>query len=270
MAVYRPRSVDEAVRIVAESDVPPALLAGGTDMVAQFNEGRAPRSVLALGGLTELRTIALRDGELHLGGLATHADGSAHPSVRRTIPGFAAAWSRIANVRVRFTATMGGNLMARRTRYEMPILLAALDSRIHFALPGTTIVADADDFAQHMLSPRAILTHASVPLAGLLAFDYDRTLRPIMTLALCIRRVNGILHGRAVIGTEAMDPYVLDFGFEHDDLAQIAIDPGEIARAVFQRFPADVRDPLTSNVYLRGAGTSLLARQLVRVARGAN
>ena len=270
VVVYRPRSLAEAVRIASETELPPALLAGGTDMVAQFNEGRSAAEVVALAGLDELREITLRDDALHLGAMVTHADGSLDATVRRVAPGFAAAWGKIANVRVRFTATLGGNLMARRTRYEMPVLLSALHGRVHFEGPGTPDSIAADSLAQHAPAARAILTRAVIPLRGLVAFDYDRTLRPIMTLALCIRRVGDELRARAAIGTEAMQPHVLDFGFGHGEVRRIASNARDTAHQAFAALPVDVRDPYTSNAYLRGAGTALLTRALARVANGAD
>ncbi len=269
LVVYRPRSLAEAVRIASESELPPALLAGGTDMVAQFNQGRSPTEVVALAGLAELREISLRDDELHIGAMVTHADGSLDATVRRAAPGFAAAWGKIANVRVRFAATLGGNLMARRTRYEMPILLSALNGRVHFEAAGSAGTTGADEFAQYAPGARTILTRAVIPLRGLVAFDYDRTLRPIMTLALCVRRVGEELRARTVIGTEAMQPHVLDFGFGHGELRRIAAEARDTARQAFAALPADVCDPYTGNAYLRGAGTALLARALARVAHDA-
>ena len=254
VGVYRPRSIAQAVQILAESDEPPVMLAGGTDLVAQFNEGRAPRHVLALAGISELNRIALDNGNLQIGAMTTHAAGSLDPLVRRAAPGFADAWARIANVRVRFSATLGGNVMASRTRYEMPILLAALHARID------TEGGTAD---------RSLLTNASVSADGLVAFDYDRTLRPIMTLALCIRREADALTARAVLGTENMSPFVLDFALKHNDITRLAADALETARNAFAGLPDNIRDNATSNAYLRGAGTALLARQLARVAHAA-
>jgi CO/xanthine dehydrogenase FAD-binding subunit len=90
VAVIRPRSLDDAVAALMQHPVPPAILAGGTDMVARFNEGFNPRRVLALADVGELSAIE-NDGEnLRLGALVTHAQGSQSETVRRAAPGFAA------------------------------------------------------------------------------------------------------------------------------------------------------------------------------------
>jgi CO/xanthine dehydrogenase FAD-binding subunit len=69
---------------------------------------------------------------------AAFYEGAAHPLVREYASGFAAAWGKIANVRVRFSATIGGNLMARHTRYECSILLSALEANARLRGPAGT------------------------------------------------------------------------------------------------------------------------------------
>src|ERR1700677_4595049 len=254
VAVIRPRSLEDAVAALMQHPVPPAILAGGTDMVARFNEGFNPRRVLALAD----------DGEiLRIGALVTHAQGSASETVRHAVPGFASAWARIANVRVRFTATIGGNVMARRTRYEMPVLLAALGARVRIRAGSESWLSDVQPYLQGQSAPRELLTHIEIPLPGLYAFDYERSMRPIMTQALAVRRSSERLLLRVALGTEAMAPYVLDGACNG-----LADDVEGLAARLFESFPSHICDHLTSNDYLRDVGRTLLARQLARLVRG--
>jgi aerobic carbon-monoxide dehydrogenase medium subunit len=263
VAVIRPRSLDDAVAALMQHPVPPAILAGGTDMVARFNEGFNPRRVLALADVGELSAIE-NDGEiLRLGALVTHAQGSQSETVRRAAPGFAAAWARIANVRVRFTATIGGNVMARRTRYEMPVLLAALGARVRVRAGSDSWLSNVQLYLQRESAPRELLTHVEIPLPGLHAFDYERSMRPIMTQALAVRRSGEQLLLRVALGTEAMAPYVLE-GMCNG----LAVDVEGLAARLFENFPSHICDHLTSNDYLRDVGRTLLARQLTRLVRG--
>jgi aerobic carbon-monoxide dehydrogenase medium subunit len=263
VAVIRPRSLDDALAALMQHHEPPAILAGGTDMVARFNEGFNPRRVLALADVGELAGIE-NDGEvLRIGALVTHAQGSQSDIVRRAVPGFAAAWARIANVRVRFTATIGGNVMARRIRYEMPVLLTALDAQIRVHDGNRSWLWNAQPYLQRESAPRELLTHVEIPLPGLCAFDYERGMRPIMTQALAVRRSGEQLHVRLALGTEAMAPCLLEATCN-----DIADDPEALAARMFEELPYDVCDHLTSNAYLRDVGRTLLARQLTRLAHG--
>jgi carbon-monoxide dehydrogenase medium subunit len=263
VAVIRPRSLDDAVAALMQHQVPPAILAGGTDMVARFNEGFNPRRVLALADVGELSAIE-DDGEvLRIGALVTHARGSQSDTVRRAVPSFASAWARIANVRVRFTATIGGNVMARRTRYEMPVLLAALGAQIRVRDGNASRLWNVQSYLQREGAPRELLTHVEIPLADLCAFDYERGMRPIITQALAVRRSGKGLQLRVALGTEAMAPYVLEGTC--DDLTG---DIEALAARLFEGLPSCVCDHLTSNAYLRDVGRTLLGRQLTRLARG--
>lgn len=249
LPVFRPQNVADAVAALAAAAAP-TVVAGGTDLVAQFNEGYAPNGLLALRDIAALRRIYVAGGRLHVGSCVTHDAGSHSEVVRSVAPGFAAAWGRVANVRVRMTATIGGNVMARRTRYELPILLDAIGGELHFEGP--------------------LLVSISIPLQGLIAFDYDRSLRPVTTQAVCVRRnENGALTARATIGTEATAP--LGFDVPLDPALPSA--PGEMAAPTAARaydgFPEAFCDRYTSNVYLRHVGRVLLERQLVRIFHAA-
>jgi carbon-monoxide dehydrogenase medium subunit len=267
VAVIRPRTLDDAIAALQHHRVPPAILAGGTDMVARFNEGFNPQRVLALTSLDELNDIAL-DGEmLRIGALVTHAGGSQCELVHRRVPGFAAAWARIANVRVRFTATIGGNVMARRTRYEMPVLLSALGAAVRVRDGDGSRAWEVQRYLRREAAKRELLTHVEIPLTGLCSFDYERSMRPIMTQAVAVRRRDGRLHLQVAIGTEAMAPYVLE-GACDDNVATLEREARTIAQRVFDAFPAGACDHITSNAYLRDVGRTLLERQLTRLADG--
>ena len=218
--LLRPDSLETARTALAGPGA--VALAGGTDLCAQYNEGRSPGLLVSLDRLEALRGIAVTPGEIRIGALVTHAQGSADSRLHQALPGFAAAWAMIANPRVRFRGTIGGNIMAGRTRYEMPLLLAALQARLDFAVPG-------------------LLGHIAIPRHPGQQFIYMRGLRPQLTLAVH-RHVGG---GLAAIGTEHLAPVTLPL----DDLALATL-------------PADFADPVISHWYARRAGATLLRRAL--------
>ena len=217
-------NVDEAVSALAAAERP-AVLAGGTDLPARFNEGFAPSDVIDIARLEPLREVRVDHQQLVIGAAVTHAVGCDHPLVRRHIPGFGEAWARIANVRIRLSATLGGNLMARRTRYEGAILMAALDAQLRFQTTmGEVQIRSSDLFNVEALPKRALLTAIVIPLRPGLRLDYDRSLRPVVTQAVAIdasRRTTlvtateyavprtRVLHG-SVQGLELLQPVHFD------------------------------------------------------------
>lgn len=203
--LYRPDSVEEARQILTSE--PEAIVASGcSDLVAQIREGLTVPALMSVRRIPELREIR-RDSEmLRLGATVTHQQGSSSAKVREAIPGLASAWGSIATVRVRSTATVGGNLMARRHRYEMALILGALDARLRFHTADTRAV---DTIWQEPGAATALLEAIEVPLEGLVHFAYDRSMRPITTLALALHHSDAGLRVTAVAGSEYRPGYHL-------------------------------------------------------------
>jgi carbon-monoxide dehydrogenase medium subunit len=242
----RPTSIAEAVHAFDDAKQP-MFLAGGTDLPAQFNEGFTPINVIDLERVAELREIKLAGDALEIGATVTHASGSTHALIKQHLPSLGTAWARIANVRIRFSATMGGNLMARRTRYEGSILLSALGARLRFkAAAGETELA-VEDLWRTDLPSLGLLTTIVVPLRPGLRLDYARELRPIMTQAVAFDDAG---KGRVVTATEHSVPCVRTL---------TGAEPGAVQDAL------NINDPVTSEAYVRRLSETLLVRQIERM-----
>lgn len=262
----RPASLDEAKRIMAEESEAPIPFAGGTDIFAAIREGLFIAHLVSLDRIESLRQIAVVNDELRIGALVTHEDGCVHPLVREHLPGLADAWQRIATVRIRMAATLGGNLMARRRRYEGSILMIGLDARLSFATPKGEVELTPSDVWEGNVPERAILTSVGIPLARRPRFSYDRSLRPIVTLGAALWDDAGGLTGRAVIATERLVPHILPLDLSGLDAKRLAADAGDVATRAFSALPDSFRDEMTGNAYLRKAGAAMLARRLRHLA----
>ena len=221
-----------------------AVLAGGTDLPARFNEGFAPSDLIDITQIDALRQIKTAGDAIEIGALVTHAAGSTHPLIISRLPSFASAWRRIANVRIRLSATIGGNLMARRTRYEGAILLSALGARLRFERKTGTHEIAVEDIWLADVDDGSLLTTIVIPLRKGLRVDYARDLRPVITQAVAIENH---APGRVVTATEFIVPRI---------------------RALKDSKPAgalEANDPVTSTDYIRKVSETLLARQLERM-----
>jgi carbon-monoxide dehydrogenase medium subunit len=245
----RAASIAEAVVALREADRP-AVLAGGTDLPARFNEGFQPTHLIDISRIPDLRRISVENDCLVIGASVTHAQGSANPEVQRCIPGFASAWARIANVRIRISATLGGNVMARRTRYEGAIFLTCLDARLRVATT-TGVTEQPIEAIWSGEAPRGLLTHIVIPLLPGLRLDYERSLRPIMTQALCIDAQG---NGRVVTATEHVVP-------------RVSTVVNGIPDSAFAH--ASYGDPVTGDAYINRVARVLADRQLARLGRNA-
>lgn len=271
----RPRSAAAALGLLRDGEQP-VLLAGGTDLVASFNEGLQPRELITLAGVTELHQISVDGRGLRIGAAVSHHSGSGHEALRLRAPGFARDWSRIASPRIRLTGTLGGNLMARRTRYEAALLLSSLDVRLEFLTPQGAVQCPPQALWQGALGgldqrptlagTPALLTHIVIDTHNLLASFHERSLRPLLTLAGALRRGANGLRLRCAVATEYLAPVVLELALSSNTLAQVVAQAAPIAEALMAQLPDDFNDPALSCDYARAAGTALLRRQLQGLA----
>ena len=270
--LLRPLSVASAAAALRDHEraVP---LAGGTDLVAAFNEGLMPGVVVDLSRVEALRAIEHRGGELRIGATVTHATGCAHELVLRHAPGLATAWRRIANPRIRFTGTLGGNLMARRRRYEGSVLMSALGATLEFAATGNggsggVARHSPADLWQSAVPARLLLQALVVPTEGLLWFGYERSLRPLMTVATTLRHGAEGLHLRCALATEYLEPVVLERTLPLRRLADVGRVAVAESATLMAGLPESFTDPVLNARYARAAGAALLARQLAGAAHG--
>jgi aerobic carbon-monoxide dehydrogenase medium subunit len=254
--ILRPKSVAEAVALLNNSDGDPVAYAGGTDLVAAFRQGKTIGTLVWLKDINELTEIRASEDTLHIGALVTHAIGSTS-DLLDVIPGFKVAWNKIATVRIRFSATIGGNLMAQRTRYEMSILLSALDAKINLTNSDGAFTLTPDEMWESDNLNGALLTSIEIPLEGKQQIDYERSMRPMYTQAVAIRGGYDGALGRVVIATEHLRPRLFEFSGNTSNF-----------EAVFDNLPKDFSDPILDNDYIRGLAPVFLKRQLARLGVG--
>ncbi len=250
--IVRPDTLAAAREALAGAEAPVALYAGGTDFFARVRRGEKPATLVSLSRLADLKQVSRTDGALTLGACVTHVAAAAHPALD-AVPGLAAAWRRIATVRIRQQATLGGNLMARNTRYELSILLTALSATALMDGPDGPAEVPVQDLWDGVPGRRPLLVSVSIPLAGRPRLDYDRDLRPLCTLAAVRRDGAAGASLRVAMGTEWLRPWWTD--------AALPADPAQVMAAL----PPGFADPAAGNAWLRRAGAAMLARRIARL-----
>ena len=108
---YRPRTLEEALEIMAQRAGEARPVAGGTDLLVKAKDGQQSRaSLFDLTAVTELKGIQERDGQLWIGAGTTHAEMIASPLVARHLPSLPQACAVIGGPQIRNRGTLGGNL----------------------------------------------------------------------------------------------------------------------------------------------------------------
>ena len=108
------------------------MLAGGTAYTLLLRQGLIrPGHVVGLRRIPDAARIAAdAHGGLSIGTMATHNAVVGSQTVRRTWPELADAASKVATVRVRNQATLGGSVAHADPASDAPVMLCALDAQV--------------------------------------------------------------------------------------------------------------------------------------------
>jgi carbon-monoxide dehydrogenase medium subunit len=130
---HAPRQLNEATELLAK--LPNAkILAGGQSLVPMMNF----RYVIAdhlvdLGGLQELRGIAVADGHLRIGAMTRQRDLEFSADIAKHCPLMSEALQHVGHRQTRNRGTIGGSLAQADPAAELPAICAAYDATIHVA-----------------------------------------------------------------------------------------------------------------------------------------
>jgi aerobic carbon-monoxide dehydrogenase medium subunit len=169
-AYERASSVDNALELLAAHGEKAKVLSGGQSLMPAMNLRLiSPELIVDIGGLDELRGIAVRSGVLRIGALTRHADLLKSPEIAAHAPLLAEAVAHVAHPAIRNRGTLGGSLAHADPASELPACMLALDATIivHGG-SGERRIAAADFFRgifQTALSAEELLIAIELPTA---------------------------------------------------------------------------------------------------------
>jgi carbon-monoxide dehydrogenase medium subunit len=144
----RPESLDEALRVLAESGPEVELLAGGTDLVIAIRDRYSqPKTVVDLKRVAEFSPPLVWDGDtVTLSATATMAQIVADEGINRHFPALAEAAVVVGSVQIRNRATLLGNICNGSPAADTAPPLLVYDAIVVVAGPGGTRRVPIDDF----------------------------------------------------------------------------------------------------------------------------
>lgn len=260
--LIRPTRVVDALaahRVAEDSSA--AYMAGGIDQINRMQDGAAPDRVIDLSRVQGLTGISEKFGALNIGAGVTHHRIETDPMIASLAPDLAAAWATFGNIRVRMAGTIGGNIMARHPNYDGPVLLAACGARYVFEKPdGMTSLIDADSWPDVPpgadAASGALLTRIVIPTGGDRRLVFDRSLKPVISVAVAVDGNGG---GRAAMGCAFAEPVCVAF--------DVGANAGEIAAEIAGALPVPIRDVFAGSDYRRRMARVLLERQITLLAK---
>jgi carbon-monoxide dehydrogenase medium subunit len=163
-------SVEHAIALLGQY-ADSRILAGGQSLIATLNMRlSAPKLLIDINALDELKRITVAGGWLEIGALVRHAEAECSPDIARHAPLIAQALPHIAHPAIRNRGTLGGSVAYADPAAELPACLLALGGELVVASKSGRRTIKADDFFKGLFEtsrgPGEVLTAIRVPVAG--------------------------------------------------------------------------------------------------------
>jgi len=166
--IHQPRTVEEASEMLRHYGEAAGIYAGGTELLLAMRHRALSYSHLVdLKVIPGLNSVEAQNGAITIGAACTHHSLEKSEILRERLPAFAELESQVANIRVRATGTLGGNLCFAEPHSDPVTMLLVLDARVRVEnadgareIPIGKLIAGA--YANN-LAPGEILTRVTVP-----------------------------------------------------------------------------------------------------------
>jgi len=156
---YYTKSVEDALEALQKSQGPRKILAGGTDLLLDLQQGRHPpiATLIDITNIPEMKMLEHRAREIFIGAAVPHRVITTSSTIRLHAEALAEASGLIGGPQVRNVATLGGNIAHALPAADGTIALMALDARAEIAtIDGRRLVSLANLFkgpGQSVLDP---------------------------------------------------------------------------------------------------------------------
>ena len=202
---YRaPRTVDDALDLLAEHGEDTAVLAGGQSLVPLLNMRFArPAFLLDVNGIDELDRISISDDAVTLGATVRLAAVEHDARLAEALPVLGTAAGYVAHPQIRSRTTVGGTLCHADPAAEFPTLAVGLGARLHLVsrARGARVVAAEEFFESVFMTskePDELLVSVDFPRLPGCRIGYAEIARrhgdfPFAGLFLAVRTENGLV-----------------------------------------------------------------------------
>jgi len=162
-----PKSIEETTSLLAENGADARILAGGTDLLIELRKENAgaPKMVLDISYLKELKGITSTDGTISIKPLTTHTEVLHSSIINQHAVLLSSAASVIGSPQIRNRGTIGGNIMNAAACADTVPPLIALGAKITLKLRNNSRQLDLSDLFikpyQTKAQPEELLTDVS-------------------------------------------------------------------------------------------------------------
>lgn len=166
-----PRTVDDALALLAQHGDEAKILAGGQSLVPLLNLRMANVNALVdVNRLTELSFVTRENGTLHVGALTRHRQLEVSEEASTALPLLSRAAAEVGHLAIRNRGTIGGSLVHADPAAEWPLVAVVLDAQLVLrSLSRTRTVAARDFFLAPLttaIEPNELLCEIRFPVVS--------------------------------------------------------------------------------------------------------
>ena len=166
-----PKTVPEAVELLAEHQDEASVLAGGQSLIPLLALRLAhPAMLIDINGIDELSGVSATDGWVAIGAMTREYVAEESGTVADAVPLLAAALPLIGHEAIRSRGTIGGSLAHADPAAELPAVALALDAEfVVRSKSGERVIPAADWFEGYLTTARGpdeLLEQVRFPAAG--------------------------------------------------------------------------------------------------------
>ena len=214
--IHQPKTVAEASQMLAAFGENGRLYAGGTELLlAMKHDLLRYQHLVDVKTVAHLNQIEVKDSALIIGSAVTHRTIERAALVQQHLPVLARLEANVANIRVRASGTLGGNLCFAEPHSDPATLLTALGAKAHIQGRAAARTVTVDQFLvgayETSLAADEILVSVEIPLlahtqrAAYLKFQIKE--RPTLGLALVLDIDDDMIRSAsAVVGSVSVRP----------------------------------------------------------------
>ena len=190
MDYFEPKSVSEALSVLAKHGAEAKVIAGGTDVMVDIKYKEEPGCLVNIKKIPGLTGIQENGGSLRIGALATIRELESSTILREKLPVLWEALHQFASLQIRNTATIGGNICRASPSGETLAPLLVLEATAKCAFSDGEKNQPFMTFFQgpgkSVLGAKGLLTEIDVPYpaAGSKSVYLKHAVRGAMDIAM--------------------------------------------------------------------------------------
>lgn len=210
-----PQGLEECLALLHEWDGRGRLVAGGTDLIARLENGKArAEALIDVSFMQDMIGFKIQDRELVIRAGTTHAEIHGDPGIGRLLPALAKACGSVGSPQIRNVATLAGNVVNAQPAADSAVALVALGAQAEILSSGGRRIEAIEHLYQGLGqskidSSREILVSIRVPVPEAKQVNGYGRISPRNSL--CLPIVNAAVNlktegGKVLCGRIAMGP----------------------------------------------------------------